>query len=180
MTAKFLVGAAFAAALATAAPAAEAATVRFDFTSVFAPIAPNTGATFAGFVEFDASLVAANAVINVASFCDWQFTWGNDYAWGLGSDFIDSSFDTFQLDATGLGVALADLCFSPSGVCNTGAHPVARVSTTSVAATYDAQGNQSLADGSWGRGTLTVPEPGSFGLVALALAGAAALRRRAV
>lgn len=167
------------AALLVAAFAANAGLVRYEFSSQLAPVAPNTGANFAGYVEFDDSLLAPGATISVASFTDWAFSWGNDFSYGIGSDTFDPGFATFQLGAL-LEAAAVDLCFSATGICDTAQHPVARVSTNGVAATFDAAGNQTSAAGTWSGPVGQVPLPATIALAGLAIVGLAWSRRSRV
>lgn len=165
-----------AATLMTASLVVVAAPVQYQFTSSLAPVAPNTGTNFSGYVEFDSSLLAPNAVISVASFTDWAFTWGNDFSYGIGSDLFDPAFSTFVL-GVGLEAASVDLCFSGTGICNIGQHPVARVDTNSVVATYNAAGDQILDVGSWSGPVGQIPEPTTFALAGIALLGLGWSRR---
>lgn len=159
-----------AAALMAASVVVVASPVQYHFTSALAPVAPNAGANFSGYVEFDSSLLAPNAVISVASFTDWAFTWGNDFSYGIGSDSFDPALSTFVLGA-GLEAASVDLCFSGTGICNTSEHPVARVLTNLVAATYNAAGGLTAAEGSWSGPVAQVPEPTTIALAGIALLG---------
>ena len=124
--------------------------------------------------------MAANALINVGSFTDWAFGWGNGFSWGIGTHTFAPNVATFQLEGAGLGLANVALCFSASGVCLTGAHPVALVRLNEVFATFNAAGNQARGDGSWSGPTIinAAAEPSSLTLAGLALMGAAALRRK--
>ncbi|MBV8036928.1 PEP-CTERM sorting domain-containing protein [Roseateles sp.] len=165
------------AALAAASFATIAAPVRYTFTSDLAPVSPNSGSNFGGYVEFDDSLLAANAVIAVSSFSDWAFSWGTNFSYGPSNSTFATGFTIFQLGAS-LEVTVADLCFSPSGVCDTANHPAARIGAHGVAATYNASGSQDVAAGSWSGPSNPLPEPGSLALAGLALAGLAFGRRR--
>jgi len=141
-------------------------------------VAPNTGANFGGFVEFDDSLLVANSTINVASFTNWAFAWGDNFDYVKGSSFFDPGFATFKLGAS-LQVAESVLCFSSTAICNTGQHPVALVLTELAFATYNAAGDQLGAAGSWSgpRAVAQVPEPSTIALFSLALIGLAFRRR---
>ena len=158
-----------------AATAVNASPIRYEFTSDLAPLAPNSGTNFGGFVEFDDSLLVANTTINVASFTNWAFSWGNDFDYVKGSSFFAPTFDIFRLGAS-LQVSESILCFSATAICDTGQHPVALVLTDRAFATYNTVGDQVGALGAWS-GPTKVSEPSTIALFALALLGLG-LRRR--
>jgi len=156
---------------------AQASPIRYEFTSTLAPVAPNTGSNFAGYVQFDSSLLVPNTTINVASFTSWAFTWGTTFAWSNSTASFDPNpaFTVFTLGPA-LQVNSAALCFSAPAVCGTGAHPVALVLTSGVFATVNPI-DQVFGSGSWsGPIAAAVPEPASFALLGLGLTALTVLR----